>query len=75
MTRLTRIYCHSSGTSPECPMMLLMCCPDRAPEVKAFPLDLASAQRTLAPARNASYYHRLQPHLAKARLLPFASDS
>eukprot|EP00969_Alexandrium_andersonii_P187978 8306499-Alexandrium_andersonii.AAC.1 len=31
-----------------------------APEAKAFPLELASVQRTLVPARNASYYHRLR---------------
>eukprot|EP00969_Alexandrium_andersonii_P336904 14891442-Alexandrium_andersonii.AAC.1 len=43
-----------------------------APEAKAFPMVLASVQRTLVPARNTDYYHRLQQRLAKARLLPLS---
>eukprot|EP00969_Alexandrium_andersonii_P078170 3447439-Alexandrium_andersonii.AAC.1 len=53
--------------------MLPMHCPDRRSQ--GIPVALASVQRTLVPARNAEYYHQLQPRLAKARLLPFASDS
>eukprot|EP00969_Alexandrium_andersonii_P046598 2044307-Alexandrium_andersonii.AAC.1 len=36
---------------------------------------LAPVQRSIVPARDVKYYHRLQPRIAKARLHPYASST